>query len=88
MYAGNPPPLLIRPDEEDYQILYQCTYDGNPPRPLSIDGGGALPDFVPVYIWYCNPPPPSSLHYIYVNDRGGGLRGPAEFFGGGSTSNT
>jgi hypothetical protein len=56
MVIGNPPPLSIRTDEEDYQILYQCTYG--------------------------NPPPLSSLHYTSVNDGGGGLLTPVEFFGG------
>jgi hypothetical protein len=71
MYAGNPPPLLIRTDDEDYQILYQCTYDGNPPVRYRLT---EEEDYQILY---------QSLHYTYVNDRGGGLRGPVEFFGGG-----
>jgi hypothetical protein len=71
MYAGNPPPLSIRTDEEDYQILYQCTYDGNPPvRYRSIEEE----DYQILYqCMYGNPPPPSSRNYTYVNDRVGGL---------------
>jgi len=34
---------------------------------------------------YGNPPPPLSLHKPYVNDGGGGLLAPADFFGGGRT---
>jgi len=28
-----PTRVNLATDEEDYQILYQCTYDGNPPPP-------------------------------------------------------